>query len=66
MSDKVGQFGTTAQAVKVASVLVHVQEAMSKKGHNFDVYAMKGLMDDAEVKAWLASFPDVLLPRKRP
>lgn len=39
---------------KLGSIAVHVEEAMSSKGHNFDVYAMKVLLNDPDVREWLS------------
>jgi hypothetical protein len=55
-------FDSTSQAVKVASILVHVKEATSSKGHAFDAVALAVLIQDPEVQAWLAKFPSVFLP----
>lgn len=56
---------TLGAAVKVGSILVHIEEAMSADGHDLDVYALKGLLYDADVQEWLGRFDEVLLPRKR-
>lgn len=51
--------------VKVGSAIVHASEATSKGGHRFDIDALAACITDPEVQAWLASFPAVLLPRRR-
>jgi hypothetical protein len=56
---------TVALMVKLASVVVHVEELLSSDGHEFDQKALEGLVIDAEVKEWLRSIPSVLLPVKR-
>lgn len=65
MGNTIGQFKNISQAVKVASIVVHVQEALSAKGHAFDLTAIEGLLGDPEVKAWVATIPEVMLPVKR-
>lgn len=56
---------SAALAIKLGSVLVHVEEMLSPKGHTFDEEALRGLLQDAEVREWLGHFPDVMLPLKR-
>lgn len=57
---------TPATAAKVGSFLVHVEEAMSDKGHNFDAIAARQLLSDPEVQAWLDGLRALaLLPVKR-
>ena len=57
---------TPSAAAKVGSFLVHVEEAMSGKGHKFDVIAAQHLLEDEEVQAWLAGLRALaLLPVKR-
>lgn len=43
-----------ALLVKLGSILVHVDEGLSAKGHPFDLEAIKSLMDDPDVRRWLA------------
>ena len=51
---------------KLGSIAVHVEEAMSAKGHAFDVLALKPLVADQEVQEWLAGMSRLaLVPRKR-
>ncbi len=54
-----------ATLIKIASLLVHVQEATSPKGHAMDLSAIQGLAQDSDIKAWLATVPAVLLPVRR-
>ena len=42
-------------AAKVGSLVAHVEEAVSAKGHPFDVLTFKELLADAEVKEWLTT-----------
>lgn len=52
--------------VKLASVAVHAEEILSPHRHEFDIDAIKTLLDDAEVKSWLAEMAKQgLLPVKR-
>ena len=44
-----------ALLVKLGSIAVHVDEAMSNQGHPFDIEALKALTADRQVQAWLAS-----------
>lgn len=52
-------------AVKLASLVQHIEEYKAKKGHPFDITAAQSIVDDVEVQRWMKKFPDVLLPRKR-
>lgn len=57
---------TPALAAKVGSFLVHIEEVMSSKGHNFDAIAARSLLADAEVQAWLKGLRKLaMLPVKR-
>ena len=51
-------------ACKLASVVVHADEASGPDAHHFDLGALKTVVDDAEVKAWLLSLGP-LAPVKR-
>lgn len=51
---------------KLGSIAVHVDEALSSDGHLFDVFALRGLIDDPEVKGWLHDMDKMaFVPRKR-
>lgn len=51
---------------KVGSILVHVEEATSAKGHAFDWHVVEALLTDPEVRAWLEGMRKLaLLPVKR-
>lgn len=50
--------------MKLGSIVVHADEAISAKGHRFDVEAMKPLLADDEVKEWIKDM-GVYLPVKR-
>lgn len=52
-------------AVKLGSALVHADELLGPRAHDFDRQALAALLADQEVKAWLASFDSGLLPVKR-
>jgi ribosome biogenesis GTPase A len=56
----------TSTLCKLGSIVVHVQEILSKKGHNFDVLALQDLVNDAEVNQWLEEMNRLaLVPVKR-
>lgn len=40
---------------KLASIIVHADEAASAEGHEFDIDAIRTVMNDPEVAAWIAS-----------
>ncbi len=53
-------------AAKIGSILVHADEATASKGHPFDVVAIRSLIDDPEVQAFLGLLRKyALLPVKR-
>ena len=60
-----GMAEITTLEIKLASIVVHCQEATSKKGHTLDIEAVKGLVNDTEVKKWMKTIPTVYLPLKR-
>jgi len=49
---------------KLGSIAVHVEEAMSSKRHVLDVEAIRGLLQDDEVKQWIKEM-GVFMPVKR-
>ena len=49
---------------KLGSIAVHVQEALSEKGHPFDIAALRSLAQDEEIKTWIKEM-GVYLPRPR-
>lgn len=49
---------------KLGSIVVHIEELHSSKGHHFDRIALDGLINDAEVREWLEQMK-VYLPVKR-
>lgn len=52
--------------IKLASIAVHTDELLSPAGHQLDVDAIKGLLSDPEVVAYLETLrPLALLPVKR-
>lgn len=52
--------------VKLGSIAVHAEELLSPGGHAFDAKALDGLLNDPEVKEWLAQMNKLaLLPVKR-
>lgn len=57
---------TSALAVKFGSIARHVDEYLNGLGHEADIAAIKGLLDDPEVAAWMAVLDGLaLLPVKR-
>lgn len=51
---------------KLGSVIVHADELLSPHGHEFDREALRGVLDDAEVQAWLRGMGEMaLIPLKR-
>jgi len=52
--------------VKLGSIAAHVDELASPSGHIFDKIAVAGLLNDPEVKDWLAQMNKMaMIPRKR-
>ena len=52
--------------IKLGSMVVHYEEMLSKKGHEFDRHALDGLYADDEVKEWFAAMNKMaFLPVKR-
>jgi hypothetical protein len=52
--------------IKLGSIYIHIEEAMNKKAHNFDVLALKQLLDDPELKEWIKQMDNLaLIPKKR-
>ena len=57
---------SAALLVKIGSLVVHLEEAMSTKGHHFDKAAIQSLQSDPEVKQWFEDMTMMaLLPVKR-
>ena len=52
-------------AVKLGSLVVHADEASGHDGHDFDMAAIRTLVDDYEVSEWIDDFDSALLPVKR-
>ncbi len=51
---------------KLGSIIVHAEELASPDGHTFDRIALQSLLNDQEVKEWLAQMnAAAMLPRKR-
>jgi vacuolar-type H+-ATPase subunit C/Vma6 len=52
--------------VKLGSIVVHADELTSPGGHEFDKQAIRALMQDEDVQAWIKGMSELaLLPRKR-
>lgn len=51
---------------KIGSIAVHVEEMLSNDGHDFDRIALTSLLNDAEVRAWIAAMTKMqMVPQKR-
>ncbi len=51
---------------KLGSIVVHAEELLSSKGHYLDREALMGLLNESEVRDWLAQMNELaLLPKKR-
>lgn len=52
--------------ISLGSIAVHAEEMLSPHGHDFDRVAIKSLLDDEELKKWMAAMAKrALLPVKR-
>lgn len=52
--------------IKLGSLAVHADELLSPSGHEIDASAVKGLLADPEVRAWLGEMDKMaFLPVKR-
>ena len=57
---------SVAVLCKLGSIVVHADEMIGPGGHDFDVIALRSLLNDAEVKQWLVGMNALaMLPRKR-
>lgn len=58
---------TPSLLVKLASLVAHVQELDTGDPNSaqFDIDASKGLVEDPEIVAWMATIDPVLLPERR-
>ena len=51
---------------KIGSIIVHVDEALSSKGHPLDIEDIKALINDRDVRQWLSAMDKAaLLPLRR-
>jgi hypothetical protein len=52
--------------VKLGSIAVHAEELMSPNRHDFDVAALRTLLEDPEVRVWLSDMGKMaFLPVRR-
>ena len=52
--------------VKLGSIAVHVEEMMSPTGHAFDHAVLEQLLNDTEIRLWLARMDELaMLPLER-
>jgi hypothetical protein len=57
---------TPALLCKLASVVVHADEILSPNCHEFDVHAMKSLLQDDDIKNWISEMVKMgMAPVKR-
>lgn len=57
---------SAALLVKIGSLVIHLEEAQSSKGHAFDAVAISTLQGDPEVKEWFSAMAKAaMLPVKR-
>ena len=57
---------TLGLLVKLGSIAVHAEELISPKGHPFDKVALETLINDPEIRDWLAMMNHYgMLPVKR-
>lgn len=57
---------TLSLVVKLASIAVHAQEAVSPGGHEFDVQTVESLLADPEVATAMKTLEEAaMLPRRR-
>jgi hypothetical protein len=55
-----------ALLIKLGSMVVHYEEMLSRKGHEFDKHALDTLTRDEEVVEWFATMNKMaMLPLKR-
>lgn len=51
---------------KLGSIAVHAEEFLSEDRHEFDLVALRQLLADSDVKAWLRDMDRLaMLPKKR-
>lgn len=51
---------------KLGSIVVHADEATEERGHQFDIVAIRNVLADPEVKAWIKAMTKKgYLPVKR-
>lgn len=51
---------------KLGSIIVHAEEGMGNDGHHFDIIALRQLLADSDVSAWLKDMRRLaLLPETR-
>jgi hypothetical protein len=51
--------------VKLASIIVHLEEYLSPDGHPHDRLALLSLLEDPDVERFVLSIDPVMLPIKR-
>ena len=57
---------TVSLLCKLGSIVLHVEEGISPRGHTADLEAAKAMLGDPEIVAWMAAMDEVgLIPVKR-
>ena len=51
--------------IKLASIIVHLEEYLSPEGHPNDRITLLSLLEDQDVKKFVQSIDQVMLPVKR-
>jgi hypothetical protein len=50
----------------LGSIVTHIQEWDSASGHPFDIHAIRALLEDGDLKRWLAEMDKLaMIPKKR-
>lgn len=47
--------------IKLGSIARHVEELLGPSGHSFDKVALAGLLNDPEVREWMAAADELAL-----
>lgn len=56
----------TTILIKLGSIYIHIKEGLGVKGHDFDLIALKQLLEDEELKEWIKQMDSLaLIPKER-
>ena len=50
---------------KLGSLFIHIEEVLSKEAHEFDIAAIKQILNDEEVKEWILEMDKLALITKK-